>query len=317
MSVLFILAFAMLTRLVLSKILISNPKYIAKVDEENKSALDIVRQLLVESNEWRQVSVTNNVKVEKRFLSAGPFVSKKDADRGAKHACVKATGVINCSPESAFDLFVDNSRVLEYNDHCTYVKDLSFIGEKHVTPNQKSWTKITWAFGPKYGPMIKARDFCSIVHFIKYPNGTSIILNRPGYDERCPATKDYVRATILLAANVIRPYGNGQTHITQIAHVNPGGGADNPSMAWIINQLCAVGPPNFMKKLETAAKKSPMVVENKSSILGAILPFWQDQAVQVERMKDSFVAKVKGLVYSIDSRQEIARRRLQNVFRIR
>ena len=94
---------------------------------------------------------------------------------------------------------------------------------KHFSnPNVKNkWTKITWAFGPKYGPF-KPRDFCSVVHYIKYSNGTSVILNRPSYDANCAPTSKYVRATILLAANIIKPYGNGQTHVTQIAHVNPG-----------------------------------------------------------------------------------------------
>ena len=44
-----------------------------------------------------------------------------------------------------------------------------------------------------------------------------------------------VRATILLAGNILEPYGSDQmsTKLTQIAHVNPGGGADTPAIAWV------------------------------------------------------------------------------------
>jgi hypothetical protein len=109
--------------------------------------------------------------------------------------------------------------------------------------------------GPKYGPL-KARDFCSIVHFTKFMNGTAIIMNRPAYHPSYPTSNKYVRATILLAGNIIQPLDNGRkTLLTQIAHVNPGGGADTTAIAWMINQLCAVGPPTFMKKLEKACRK--------------------------------------------------------------
>lgn len=106
--------------------------------------------------------------------------------------------------------------------------------------------------GPKYGPF-QARDFCSIVHFRQFDD-KYVILNRPAYDPACPPSKKFVRATILLAGNILQPLGSGQTKMTQIAHVNPGGGCDTPAVAWIINKLCAVGPPDFIRKVETAAK---------------------------------------------------------------
>jgi hypothetical protein len=34
-----------------------------------------------------------------------------------------------------------------------------------------------------------------------------------------------------------------------------GGISDTTAVAWIINKLCAVGPPTFVRKLEIAAKK--------------------------------------------------------------
>jgi hypothetical protein len=109
--------------------------------------------------------------------------------------------------------------------------------------------------GPKYGPL-KARDFLSVVSFFRFDNGTNIILNRPAYHDDYPPSKEYVRATILLAGNIIEPYGRNQTKLTTIAHVNPGGGADTAVIAWMINKMCAIGPPTFMRKLEEAAQTS-------------------------------------------------------------
>jgi hypothetical protein len=94
-----------------------------------------------------------------------------------------------------------------------------------------------------------------VVNYIKTGGGKYIILNRPAYHKSYPPSNKYVRATILLAANIIEPYGKGKSKLTQIAHLNPGGAADNSAAAWIINQLCAVGPPTFIRKLEKAAKK--------------------------------------------------------------
>ena len=50
-----------------------------------------------------------------------------------------------------------------------------------------------------------------------------------------PLNTYLVRATVLLAGNIIEPHGeNGAwTKLTQIAHVNPGGAADTPAIAWV------------------------------------------------------------------------------------
>jgi hypothetical protein len=119
----------------------------------------------------------------------------------------------------------------------------------------RRWSKISYAVTPTYSPF-KSRDFLSVVHYNKFCNGTSVIVNRPAYLASHPPTELHVRATVLLAGNIIRPYGESgnRTHLTVIAQVNPGGGADTPAAAWLINKLCAVGPPQFMRRLETAAQ---------------------------------------------------------------
>lgn len=204
----------------------------------------------------------DGVTVYKKYLQDSPrYLQPQDIKAGKKHAIVKSSGIISASPKAVFDLFLNNRRVKEYNEHCEIVRDV------HVYPkhSQEHWCKIAWAASPKYG-VFKAREFCSVVaYYVHANNGTYYILNRPAYLSKCPNSGKYVRATILLAGNIIEPYGPGgnQTRFTQIAHINPGGGADTSAVAWLINKLCAYGPPTFIRKLEISAIKS--VNENGNS----------------------------------------------------
>jgi len=176
-----------------------------------------------------------------------------DISKGSKHACIKSTAILDISPDHVFNMFINYKQAKLYNDHIDLIKDVMYF---HNT-SKHNWTKCTWVTTPKYG-IFKPRDLLSIVNFIKYDNGTSIILNRPAYLNSYPATDKYVRATVLLAGNIIQPYGlhGNQTHLTMLAQINPGGISDTPAAAWIINKLCASGPPTFIRKLEHAAQKT-------------------------------------------------------------
>ena len=83
-----------------------------------------------------------------------------------------------------------------------------------------------------------------------------MITNRPAYHPDFPPSSKYVRATLLLVGNIIEPIlgkeNEQHTRLTQVAHINPGGAADTSAAAFVINKLCAVGPPSFIKKLEAA-----------------------------------------------------------------
>lgn len=96
-----------------------------------------------------------------------------------------------------------------------------------------------------------------------------MIINRPAYHPEYPPTSKYVRATTLLVGNIIEPVNVGgnklHTRLTQVAHVNPGGAADTSAAAYLINKLCAVGPPSFIRKLEAAAVKSDNMKNDKNS----------------------------------------------------
>lgn len=237
-------------------------------DEHNQEAYRILQSLHKSTlSKWTFVNKKEGVEVWKQFFQESPsYLAAGDIIAGKKHAVVKSMGIINASPEDVFNLFLDNTRVREYNDHCVQVRDIEIIpqsghnnGDNNKGSNGlvRSWSKVAWAASPTYG-VLKARDFCSVVHYQKHANGSFVILNRPAYFSKTPNSKNFVHATILLAGNIVEPYGpaGNQTLLTQIAHINPGGISDTAAVAWIINKLCAVGPPTFIRKLEIAAQKS-------------------------------------------------------------
>lgn len=193
--------------------------FLQNIQAQNAEAMVMLSSLLHDRNGgWKIVGEKDGVTVERRYLDPGSYVAESDRVKSGKHACVRSVGFIKAPAEAVFNLFIDNSRVSEYNEHCIELKD---IAEVHRHPTGRHWTKISWARSPKYGPM-KARDFSSVVNFNIYPNGTFIILNRPAYHSATEPTNQYVRATILLAANVIEPIESDKCKFTQIAHINPG-----------------------------------------------------------------------------------------------
>lgn len=232
----------------------STGTFVKNVAKENEQAYKLLSELIVSKSGWKHIGTKDGVTVERKFLGAGAFVSKEDAEKGGKHACIRSSGIINGSPEYVFHLFQDNSLVSKYNEHVTVMKDLQSFSQSR---NGKS--KLTWCRGPSYGPF-KARDFVSVVNYRKYGNGGYLILNRPGYHSKYKPSSNFVRGTILLAGSIIEPDGSDglKTKFTQIAHVNPGGGADTPAVAWMINKLCAFGPPAFVRKLEKCANDLQM-----------------------------------------------------------
>jgi hypothetical protein len=70
------------------------------------------------------VNEKDGVSVERRALSSGSFVDPVDREKGSKHACVRSKGVLHAPAQSVFDLFIDNDRVDEYNEHCVEVRDV-------------------------------------------------------------------------------------------------------------------------------------------------------------------------------------------------
>lgn len=63
--------------------------------------------------------------------------------------------MVDAPVEKVFELFLDNTRVHEYNEHCREIADIDKLSDN---------TKVTWSRSSNYGPF-KARDFCTIVHY--------------------------------------------------------------------------------------------------------------------------------------------------------
>jgi hypothetical protein len=191
-----------------------------------------------EADGWEFVGETQGVRVHRKNLPALD-------GRLSKFACVKATGVIDASPDTILRLFEDNLRVPEYNKFYAEGRDLEAINEN---------TKVVWAASP---PMFffKPRDFCTVVHYRRLQDGTVCVVNRGAEHPDAPRTDKYVRAEILMGANIIQPVPGKpkQTLFTIVTQVDPGGF----SPPAIVNKVTSLGPPNFFKDVERAAKRSP------------------------------------------------------------
>ena len=191
----------------------------------NGSISDLLLQLAKSDEGWSFVTFRDGVRVLKRFLRAGPFVSAKDSQRGEKHVCVKSFGYLDATPEAVFRMFVDKSYVRSYNEHIVAMEDRAEFLPTSSTSLQTQpeglkyyWSKLTWSSTPSYGLLFKARDFFSVVHFRALQDGSYIVVNRPAYHSSDTATGKkgegkFVRATILLAGNIIRPVPGHQNKV--------------------------------------------------------------------------------------------------------
>jgi len=190
-----------------------------------------------EADGWEFVTETKGVRVHRKSL---PSMDGKLS----KYCCVKASGVLAASPADILTLFEDNTRVAEYNKFYAEGRDLEAINDH---------TKVVWAASP---PMFffKARDFCTVVHYRKLQDGTVVVVNRAVEHPDAPRTDKYVRAEILMGANIIQPVPGkpNQAIFTIVTQVDPGIKFAPPA---IVNKVVSWGPPTFFKEIETAAQK--------------------------------------------------------------
>jgi len=197
---------------------------------------------------WKLIREEDGYVVYRKMMgSSGP---------GSQYACVMCSGIINSPPKDVFALFEDNTRVPEYNSFYLAGKDLEIVAEN---------TKITWAATPPVFPF-KARDFCTLVHNRKLKDGTFVVLNKAIKHPDAPPKPGYVRGSIVLGANIIKPVpGNSRkTHLTMLTQLDPGGFA--PPVA--VNHICTLGPVGFMRNVEATSKKKPglKVVREKARL---------------------------------------------------
>ena len=198
---------------------------------------------------------------------------------GSQYACVMCSGVINAPPKDVYALFEDSTRVTEYN---------SFYAKGRVVEVVAENTKISWAATPPVFPF-KPRDFCTLIHSRKLKDGTYVVLNKAAKHPDAPPVPGYVRGSIVLAANIIRPVpGFGRkTHLTMLTQLDPGGFAPpvavnhvrrrdcvnvvcapfpfsssqltppSPHPPQCAMQICTLGPIGFMRAVEVSAKQRP------------------------------------------------------------
>lgn len=199
------------------------------------STSEIVRQVLHmidEENEgsWAPVVTEGRTKVWRL--------------KNQRHACILAKGVLDADPEEVYDLFAEAHRAKEFNEYCEECVDLDRLNQN---------TKVSWSATKPFG-FFQARDFVTLCHYTTLDDGSRIIVNRATTHHSKPAdSKKYQRAEILIAANIIRPHGKRQTHLTLVTHINPKGAIDNSLAATISNQIVKRSPVAFFEAVEKAA----------------------------------------------------------------
>jgi hypothetical protein len=97
---------------------------------------------------------------------------------------------------------------------------------------------VVWSCSTPFYGVVKARDFCSLVHLRKLKDGTVVVLQRAiEHPRAAPGSRPgaFQRGKLVLAANIIEPIPGQKhkAHVTMITQVDPGGFAP----AFIVNKV--------------------------------------------------------------------------------
>ena len=109
-----------------------------------------------------------------------------------------STAVLNAKPRDVYQLFLDNDRVSEYNEHCNSLEDLQQLSKD---------TKVSWSVTNRMGPF-KARDFVTVVHYRELQNGKLVAANRPAVHAKKPPVGKYQRAEVGGGRCILRERGH-------------------------------------------------------------------------------------------------------------
>lgn len=210
-------------------------KYSALNDATLNKILKLIDPKTRSQQGWKLIKSEDGYEVHRKFMTPGL--------QGSQFACVMCQGIINSAPEDVLNLLEDDSRVSEYNSFHASGKDIEIVADG---------TKIVWTGSPPILPF-KQRDFCTIVHIRKLKDGTYVILNRATKHPRSPPRPDYVRASIILAGNIIQPIAGQpkKCKLTMLTQLDPGGIIP----PWVINHFCTLGPIGYLKNVETVSKR--------------------------------------------------------------
>ena len=112
-------------------------------------------------------------------------------------------------PSQAYTLFIDDSRVSEYNANCAELEDLVQLSQTAT-----SQTKVNWCATSRFGPF-KARDFLTLVHNRDLGGAYASVACNVELPSLCPAKQNYVRSQIQLSASFMRPLPGGKTEVRE------------------------------------------------------------------------------------------------------
>lgn len=70
-------------------------------------------------------------------------------ETASKFLCVKAEAVLDASPAQVYTLFVDNTRVREYNEFCKQIKDLQYVNSTTKVRPRLPLAKFLSSFPPR------------------------------------------------------------------------------------------------------------------------------------------------------------------------
>jgi hypothetical protein len=214
------------------------PEQATQLDRDNADAMSYLLELANSNKAWKACSSPSDSKIYKRYADYAPgYLSESDKLACRRHEIVRGEGIIDATPQDVFDVFRDNDSIMKLNNNCENLIDLHLFPSTTDFQGRIQWTKVAFSKAtPKHLPFVKSREFYSLVTFNQFlNNGTYIIVNRPAYMSAESKITDSVLGSILLAGNIIEPFHN-RTRITQIIHINPGGSADTPAVAWILNK---------------------------------------------------------------------------------
>eukprot|EP00287_Rhodomonas_sp_CCMP768_P007828 CAMPEP_0196731390 /NCGR_PEP_ID=MMETSP1091-20130531/11149_1 /TAXON_ID=302021 /ORGANISM="Rhodomonas sp., Strain CCMP768" /LENGTH=450 /DNA_ID=CAMNT_0042074523 /DNA_START=251 /DNA_END=1599 /DNA_ORIENTATION=- len=191
---------------------------------------------------WEAVSSEGGVTVWRKYFPREMRIAGKPIGVSSKFACVKAKAVIDAPLDKVYALFLDNSRVQEYNEYCKDVQDLEWLDP--ATKVTHSFTGRPWS-----------RDFVTRVHYRALGKDARIVVSRAEEHPKAEATGGYTRMEMALGANIMRraPGDASKTEFTLITHVNPGGFASTQFGAAVTNRLSTESPRQFIAKLTAAA----------------------------------------------------------------
>mmetsp|Transcript_14823 Transcript_14823/g.34797 ORF Transcript_14823/g.34797 Transcript_14823/m.34797 type:complete len:510 (+) Transcript_14823:186-1715(+) len=195
---------------------------------------------------WEAVSDEGGLTIWRKYFPKDMPIAGRKIGSAAKFACVKAQATIDAPLEKVYELFLDNSRVQEYNEYCKGVQDLEWLDE--TTKVTHSFTGRPWS-----------RDFVTRVHYRSLGEDARIVVSRAEDHPKAQVMGGYTRMEMALGANIMRraPADPTKTEFTLITHVNPGGFASTQFGAAVTNRLSTESPRQFITKLNRAATAVP------------------------------------------------------------